>query len=64
MKAFSVSAKCPANPTTADAFVAEESPVFQSLVIKELVEGETFVLQQYAVILFSIRSKEKFLGSL
>ena len=57
MKGFSVSAKCPANPTTADAFVAEETPVFQSLVIKELVEGETFVLQPYAVILFSIKMR-------
>ena len=57
MKGFSFSAKCPENPTTADAFVAEETPVFQSLVIKELVEGETFVLQPDAVISFSIKMR-------
>ncbi|KAL5267823.1 hypothetical protein ACHWQZ_G004763 [Mnemiopsis leidyi] len=36
-------AKCPANPESADAFV--ESPVFRSIVMKELIKGETFHLQ-------------------
>ena len=44
-----LSAKCPANPTSADAFVSEETPVFQSLVLKELIKGETFDLQPDAV---------------
>ena len=49
MKRFSLSAKCPANPTSADAFVSGETPVFQSLVLKELIKGETFDLLPGAV---------------
>ena len=49
LRHFFVSAKCPENPTSADAFVSEETPVFQSLVLKELIKGETFDLQPDAV---------------